>query len=160
MIPASVPKPFLIWSSTWSEMMEDHFWEQNLQDFTSVRDLLQLLFAEILQFVSQLTDRFSHAIKRGERTEDIVIHVCRFRRSWERLETLEKTEIKAHHLHTSSITCSTVRFVRLLLIFSNSPQSSTFTASASFFSYSLCDIRDTTLAFAIYTKCELPRKSI
>jgi len=37
----------------------------NLQDFTSVRDLLQLLFAEILQFVSQPKNRFSHTIKRG-----------------------------------------------------------------------------------------------
>jgi len=88
----------------------------NLQDFTSVRDLLQLLFAEILQFVSQPKDKFSHTIKRGERTKGIVIYVCRFRRSWERRETLQKTEIKAHHLHTSSITGSTVRFVQLLLI--------------------------------------------
>jgi len=117
MILASVPKTFLIWSSIWYEMMEDHFWEQNLQDFTSVRDLLDVIFAEILQCVCQLTNRLSNSIKRGERTEGIVIDVCRFRRSWERLETLQKTEIKAHHLHTSSITCSTVRCVRLLLIF-------------------------------------------
>ncbi len=71
------------------------FWEQmNLQDFTSVWDLLELLFAEILQFVSQLTNRFSQTIKRDERNKGIVIYVCRFRRCWERLETLQKTEIK------------------------------------------------------------------
>jgi len=83
--------------------LHDHFWEQmNLQDFTSVRDLeLELLFAEILQFVSQLKDRFSQDIKRGERTEGIVIYICRSRRSWEGLETLQKTEIKGHNLHTS-----------------------------------------------------------
>jgi len=39
------------------------------------------------------------------------------------------------------ITCTTVRFEQLLLIFSNSPQSSTFTASASFFSYSLYHVK-------------------
>ncbi|XP_048010437.1 intestinal mucin-like protein [Megalobrama amblycephala] len=46
----------------------------NLQDFTSDKDLLELLFAEILQYVPQLTDRFSHDIKRGERTEEIIIY--------------------------------------------------------------------------------------
>ncbi len=78
------------------------FWEQmNLQDFTSVWDLLELLFAEILQFVSQLMDRLYQSIKREERTEEIIIYICRFRRRWERLETLQKTEIKTHQLHTS-----------------------------------------------------------
>ncbi len=78
------------------------FWEQmNLQDFTSVWDLLELLFAEILQFVFQLTDRFSQTISREERTEEIVIYVCRFRKCWERWETLQKTEIKTNQLHTS-----------------------------------------------------------
>ncbi len=99
--PASIPNTFLIWCSPWYEM-ETRFWEQmNLQDFTSVWDLLELLFAEILQFVSQLTDRFSQAIRREERTEGIIIYICRFRRCWERLETLQKTEIKTHQLHTS-----------------------------------------------------------
>jgi len=91
-----------------------HVCIKEAQDFTSVWDLLDLLFAEILQFVSQLTDRFSHAIKRGERTEGNVGFVCRFRRSWERLETLQKTQIKTHHLHTSANNLHYIRSVRLL----------------------------------------------
>ncbi len=115
------------------------FWEQmNLQDFTSVWDLLELLFAEILQFVSQLMNRFSQIIKRDERPEEIIIYVCRFRRSWERLETLQKTEIKLISSTLHPITCSNIRFDWSLVT-----QSSTFTASASFFSYSLYHITAT-----------------
>ncbi len=112
------------------------FWEQmNLQDFTSVWDLLELLFAEILQFVSQLMNRFSQIIKRDERTEEIIIHVCRFRgaeRDW-KLYRKQKSKLISSTLHP--ITCTNIRFDWSLLT-----QSSTFTASASFFSYSLYHI--------------------
>ncbi len=96
------------------------FWEQmNLQDFTSVWDLLELLFAEILQFVSQLTDRFSQAIKSDKRTEEIILYICRFRRCWERLETLQKTEIKTHQLHTSPNNLHQYQILNLFLIVFN-----------------------------------------
>ncbi len=118
-----------------------------LQDFTSVWDLLDLLFAEILQFVSQLMNRFSQSIKRDERNEEIIIYVCRFRRSWERLETLQKTEIKTHQLHASP---KDLHQHQIWLDWSLVTQSSTFTASASFFSYSLNHIRATWLQLTLY----------
>ncbi len=114
--PASIPKTFLIWCSPWYELMMDSFLRADESPgLTSVWDLLELLFAEILQFVSQLTDRFSQTIRRDKRTEEIVIYICRFSRCWERLETLQKTEIKTHQLHTSPNNLHQHQIVRLLL---------------------------------------------
>ncbi len=117
------------------------FWEQmNLQDFTSVWDLLEILFAEILPFVSQLTDRFSQTIKTDERTEEILftsVDSGGAERDW-KLYRKQKSKLISPTLNP--ITCTNIRCVRLLLtwlIFSNSPQSSTFTASATFFTYSI-----------------------
>ncbi len=64
-------------------------------------------------------------------------------RDW-KLYRKQKSKLISSTLHP--ITCTNIRFVRLLLtwlIFSNSPESSTFTASTSFFSYSLYQIRAT-----------------
>ena len=64
-------------------------------------------------------------------------------RDW-KLYRKQKSKLISSTLHP--ITCTNIRFVWLLLtrlIFSNSPQSSTFTASASFSSYSLSHIRAT-----------------
>ncbi len=71
-------------------------------------------------------------------------------RDW-KLYRKQKSKLISSTLHP--ITCTNIRFVRLLLtwlIFSYSPQSNTFTASASFFSYSLNHIRAT-----YYSICHL-----
>jgi len=139
------------------------FWEQmNLQDFTSVWDLLELLFAEILQFVSQLTDRFSQTIKSDDRTEEIIIYVCRFRRCWERLETLQKTEIKLISSTLHPITCTKIRFVwfllsllnHLYLITSNPALSQQLHYSHIHYIW----LQLLIIAFATYTICALSRK--
>ncbi len=131
------------------------FWEQmNLQDFTSVWDLLELLFAEILQFVSQLMDRFSQIIKREERTEEIIIYVCRFRRSWERLETLQKTEIITHQLHTSPNNLHQHQiWLDWSLVTHLNPALSQHQLHSSHIHYITLELH--ILVFAAYTLCEL-----
>ncbi len=137
--PASIPNTFLIWCSPWYEMMMD--WFLRADESAGLYLCLRSSWAPLCrnpQFVSQLMNRFSQIIKRDERTEEIIIYVCRFRRCWERLETLQKTEIKLISSTLHPITCSNIRFDWSLVT-----QSSTFTASASFFSDSLYHIRAT-----------------
>ncbi len=137
------------------------FWEQmNLQDFTSVWDLLELLFEEILQFVSQLMDRFSQTTRREERTEGIIIYICRFRRCWERLETLQKTEIKTHQLHTSPNNLHQHQICAALvdwsLVTPFNPALSQHQLHSSHFHYITFNLQ--IVVFATSTICELSRK--
>ncbi len=136
--PAFITNTFPIWCSPWYEMMMESRWISRTLPLSEIFLTSSLQKSSSLSF-SWWTDslRASEVMRELKGPSFTSVDSGGAERDW-KLYRKQKSKLISSTLHP--ITCTNIRFVQLLLtwlIFSNSPQSSTFTALASFFTYSL-----------------------